>query len=358
MRMLTKYLIVEFLKIFSLCFFGFVFLYILIDLVERANQIVKSGATGYEVILYVLYSLPQICLQMLPISILLGTILTLAMFSRRNELIAIRAAGINMRIFNLPFLAAGVVAAATVFWLQENVAPVGNQKASDVWKYEIREKERRIKTTQENLWLIVSDGIVRIGLYQIKEKVMRDISFYRLTEDFQLVERMDAAEAAWNGDRWVAPEAFHRKFSERESSFDLVKNWELPIVEGPESLAAAEKQTEEMNARELKKYIARLEREGLDSTRYIVDLYFKYAFPLIALIMAALAVPFGIRTARQAGLAASVGASVILGVGAWLVLALFISFGHSGVFPPVISAWGMHVIFGVVAAYLWAKMPA
>ena len=358
MKTITRYLIAEFLKLFALCFFGFVFLYVLVDLVERANQIVKYGATGYEVLLYVLYSLPQICLQMFPISILLGTILTLTMFSRRNELIAIRAAGINMRIFNLPFLAAGLVAAAMIFWLQENVAPVGNQKANDVWNYEIREKERKIKTTQENLWLIVSNGVVRIGLYQVKEQVMRDISFYKLSDDFQLVERVDAAEAAWNGSRWVAPEAFHRKFSERESSFDVVKDWELPVVEGPQSFAAAEKETEEMNARELKRYIMRIKREGLDATRYIVDLDFKYAFPFIALIMAALAVPFGIRTARQAGLAASVGAAVILGVGAWLVLALFVSFGHSGVFPPVVSAWGMHVIFGAAAAYLWARMPA
>lgn len=357
MRTLLRYLVSEFAKIFALCFFGFVFLYVLVDLVERANQIVKYKATGYEVSLYVLYSLPQICLQMLPISILLGTILTLAIFSRRNELIAIRAAGINMRIFNIPFLVAGLLASLVIFWLQENVAPVGNQKASDVWKYEIREKERKIKTSQENLWLLVSDGIVRIGLYQIEERLMRDISFYRITDD-TLIERVDAKEASYNGAKWVASQAIRRRFEGTSVVLDVISNWELPVEEGPESFATAKKQTEEMNARELKEYIARHKREGLDATRYIVDLQFKYAFPLVALIMAALAVPFGIRTARQSGLAASVGASVILGVGAWLVLALFISLGHSGILPPVISAWGMHIIFGVSAIYLWMRMPA
>lgn len=357
MRTLLRYLVSEFVKIFALCFFGFVFLYVLVDLVERANQIVKSKATGYEVSLYVLYSLPQICLQMLPISILLGTILTLAIFSRRNELIAVRAAGINMRVFNIPFLVAGMLAALMIFWLQESVAPLGNEKANDIWKYEIRKKERKIKTSQENLWLLVSDGIVRIGLYQIEEKVMRDVSFYRIVDD-ALVERVDAKEASYDGVKWVASQAFHRRFEQTDVVLDIISNWELPVAEGPESFAAAKKQTEEMNARELKEYIARHKREGLDATRYIVDLQFKYAFPLIALIMAALAVPFGIRTARQSGLAASVGASVILGVGAWLVLALFISFGHSGVFPPVISAWGMHVVFGTFAVYLWMRMPA
>jgi len=358
MKTLVRYLLAEFLKLCVLCFAGFVFLYVLVDLVERVNQIVKSKAAGYEVALFVLYSLPQIALQMLPISVLLGTILTLALFSRRNELIAIRAAGINMKVFCLSFVVMGLLASTFIFWLQENVAPSGNQKAYEVWKYEIRGKKRKIKSKKENLWLLVSDGVVRVGLYRIEDRTMHDISLYRLTDGFGLRERVDAGEAAWDGGKWVAADAVLRRFNDSESTVEVLKVWVLPIEEAPESFAAAKKKPEEMNAAELKTYIARLEREGLDATRYLVDLHFKYSFPLIALIMAALSVPFGIRTARQAGLAASVGAAVVLGVVAWLVMALFISLGHSGFFPPVVSAWGMHLIFGGAAILLWVRMPS
>ena len=358
MRTLTRYLISEFLKLCLLCFGGFVFLYVLVDLVERANQIVKSKAAGHEVLLYVLYSLPQIALQMLPISILLGTILTLALFSRRNELIAVRAAGINMKVFNLPFVAAGVCAALLIFWVQENIVPVSNQKAYEVWKYEIRGKKRKVKLKQENLWLLTSGGVVRIGLYLVESQTMRDVSFYVLSGDFDLVERTDAAEVRWDGERWIAPSAMRRMFADSGFRVEQLRDWTLPIEESPDIFAAAKKKPEEMNAKELKRYIAKLEREGLDATRYIVDYHFKFSFPFIALIMSALAVPFGIRTARQAGLAASVGAAVVLGVVAWLVLALFISFGHSGFLPPKVAAWGMHFIFGSVAIYMWMRMPS
>ncbi|HDH96786.1 MAG TPA: LptF/LptG family permease, partial [Proteobacteria bacterium] len=239
-----------------------------------------------------------------------------------------------------------------------NVAPSGNQKAYEVWKYEIRGKKRKIKSKKENLWLLVSGGAVRIGLYHIENETMHDISFYRLGDGFDLVERIDADSAAWDGSRWVADGAVRRLFADSGSSVETMDKWVLPIEEPPESFAAARKKPEEMNASELKAYIARLEREGLDATRYIVDLHFKYSFPLIALMMAALAVPFGIRTARQAGLAASVGAAVVLGIVAWLVLALFVSLGHSGIFPPVVSAWGMHCIFGAAAVVMWIRMPS
>src|SRR5437899_9939312 len=70
----------------------------------------------------------------------------------------------------------------------------------------------------------------------------------------------------------------------------------------------------ESNYEELRRYIRDLQQSGFDVVRLRVQLYEKFAFPLITLVMAVLAVPFSLSTGKRgalAGVAAAVGIAVI-----------------------------------------------
>ncbi len=103
---------------------------------------------------------------------------------------------------------------------------------------------------------------------------------------------------------------------------------------------------------ELKRFIEKLQTEGYDATRYIVDLQGKIAFPLVSLILAVIGISFSLRSERSGGIAQSIGAGLVIGFSYWLVYAFAMSLGRSGVFPPLIAAWSGNILFSAASVWL------
>src|SRR5437870_11815510 len=102
-----------------------------------------------------------------------------------------------------------------------------------------------------------------------------------------------------------------------------------------------------MNYEELRRYIRDLQQSGFDMVRLRVQLYEKFAFPLITLVMAVLAVPFSLSTGKRgalAGVAAAVGIAVIYTT----VFRVLASKGNVSQLPPILAALAPDLIFGLV----------
>ena len=111
-----------------------------------------------------------------------------------------------------------------------------------------------------------------------------------------------------------------------------------------------------MNYQELKKYIHDLQQSGFDVVRLRVQLQKKFAFPLITLVMAILAVPFALSAGRRGaigGVAIAVGIAVI-----YLTISNFSeSMGNVSQLPPGLAAWAPDLFFALVGGYLILKVP-
>jgi len=128
------------------------------------------------------------------------------------------------------------------------------------------------------------------------------------------------------------------------------------ISEPPYYFKKEVRQSSEMNYEELRHYIRDLQQSGFDVVRLRVQLYEKFAFPLITLVMAVLAVPFSLSTGKRgavAGVAAAVGIAVIYTT----VFRLFESMGNVSQLPPILAAWAPDLIFGMAGGYLILKVP-
>src|SRR5205814_7524446 len=109
------------------------------------------------------------------------------------------------------------------------------------------------------------------------------------------------------------------------------------ISEPPYYFKKEVRQSSEMNYEELRHYIRDLQQSGFDVVRLRVQLYEKFAFPLITLVMAVLAVPFSLSTGKRgavAGVAAAVGIAVVYTT----VFRLLESMGNVSQLPPTLAA--------------------
>ncbi len=113
----------------------------------------------------------------------------------------------------------------------------------------------------------------------------------------------------------------------------------INIPEKPNDFKVMQKDAEKMGYFELRKYVKKIQSEGYDVTRYLVELQGKIAFPLITLILVFIAVPFSLRSERSGGAMESAGIGIFIGFSYWIVHAFSMSLGRSGMLPVFLSAW-------------------
>jgi lipopolysaccharide export LptBFGC system permease protein LptF len=177
---------------------------------------------------------------------------------------------------------------------------------------------------------------------------------------FQLTKRIYADRAHWEDSlhRWVCTQGWERDLRgpaiENYRTFDVAT---FPAVSEPPTYFKKEvKQSSEMNYQELRRYIRDLQQSGFDVVRLRVQLEKKFAFPIITLVMAVLAIPFALSSGRRGaitGVAVAVGIAVVY----WTVAGLFEAMGNISQLPPVLAAWSPDLIFALVGGYLILKVP-
>jgi len=90
--------------------------------------------------------------------------------------------------------------------------------------------------------------------------------------------------------------------------------------------------------------------------RLRVALWEKLSYPLIAVVMAVLAIPFALSMGRRGSLT-GVAAAVAVALAYWVVDGLFRAMGNVNYLPSVMAAWSADVLFGLAGGYLLLRTP-
>ncbi len=110
-----------------------------------------------------------------------------------------------------------------------------------------------------------------------------------------------------------------------------------------------------MNFLQLDSYINDLRQSGFDTVKLQVQFYRKFSVPLFALIMAAIAVPFGFLVGNR-GAMTGIGVSIAIAMSYWGIGTLFEKIGDVNQLPPSVAAWSPDVVFALTGMYLLLRM--
>ncbi len=117
-------------------------------------------------------------------------------------------------------------------------------------------------------------------------------------------------------------------------------------------LQVIEKTADNLGFRALRRYCAKLEKGGYDTTRYRTLLHAKLSLPFAALVMTFLGIPFALRSTRSGGVAIGIGLCLGIGFAYFVINATLISFGQGGALPPVVAAWAANLLFAAIGVWL------
>ena len=340
---------------------AFLMLLLVFTLFELLGDILRNSVSPLVVGEYLLNVSPYFIYNITPLSMLLAVLITLGVMQRSNEITAIKTTGISIYRIVTPLLVASALLAAGLFFADQFYLPHAN-KRQDALRNQIKGKPAQTYLNPDRKWIFGQHS--DIYYYQLfdsdRDQFGRLAVFQFDPATFQLTKRIYADRAHWEDSlkRWVCTQGWERNLRgpaiENYHTFDVAT---FPVVSEPPTYFKKEvKQSSEMNYQELRRYIRDLQQSGFDVVRLRVQLQKKFAFPIITLVMAVLAIPFSLASGRRGaitGVATAVGIAVVY----WTVAGLFEAMGNISQLPAALAAWSPDLIFALVGGYLILKVP-
>jgi len=357
MKILPRYLAREFTQNFFLSLGAFSTIYLVVEFFERINAFLVNKATVELMGAYFLNKFPSIVFQVAPASILLSSIITLGLMSRHNEILAMKSGGISLRRITFPILGVVIILYFILLGMNEFIVPSANQNVRMLRDLIIHKKKPMAAFKQNQIWIHSHQVIYNIQLYHPEKDFLEGVTLYRFDQNFRIIERVDARSAHWQDGRWIFSNVSVTHFS--ADGFPVRKKYPeltLALPETPNDFRIAEKNPDEMNYRELREYVHKIEHDGYNSTKYRCAMHAIFSYPFIGVIMAFLGIPIALRKERGAGVALGVGFSILISFAYLVAFSFSLELGKAGTLPPFLSAWLGNFIFALVGVYLFLSV--
>ncbi|KAB2965532.1 MAG: LPS export ABC transporter permease LptF [Thermoanaerobaculia bacterium] len=354
-NLIDRYVLRRFGFIFGLVLVSALALRVVADFTENVDDILKHQPPTSIVLRYYRYQMLQMAFEVAPLAVLVTTLVTFSLLARTNEVIAARSLGISLYRLAVPAVVAALLVAAGATLLQAQILPASNQKVAEAKdRIKGRPPARSLRSADKQ-W-ILGQGRFMYNYLSFDEgrSELRRLQVFEFDANNRLVARLFAEHAAWTPAGWTVSEGWSRTFEGREQlefrPFDGPAAIDLP--ESPSYFAAEVRRPAQMTFAELADYVKGLREGGQPQPKYEVALHNKIAFPVGAIVMALVGLPFSFRLQRKGALY-GLGISIILGIVFLAVYAFFSTLGEVGALPAAVAVWSPSLLFSLLSGYLF-----
>jgi len=359
-QILDVYVIRGWLFYLLLLVVAFTGIYIVFDFFQILGDVVRNHIAPRVVLDYYRYLIPQIIFTMLPLSVLVASLVGFGLLAKTNQVTAIKSAGVSLYRISLPVILAAAMLSAGMFLLEDQYLPALN-KQQDALRNQIRGRPAQTYYRPDRQWIFgESSRIYNYTFFDPDRNVFANFSAFEFDRHtFQMKRRIYAKRAFWEEhlQRWILEDGWSRDFDR-----DRVVSY-LPysvatfdeLSEQPPYFKKEVKTSEQMSALDLRDYIRELSQSGFDVVRLSIQLYRKFSYPVMTLIVGLIGIPFAFSMGRKGaltGVALSIGIAIVY----WSSSSLFEAMGNLHQLPPAMAAWSPDVLFGLGGIYFLLRI--
>ncbi|MBU1172663.1 MAG: LPS export ABC transporter permease LptF [Proteobacteria bacterium] len=346
----------------NLGFLSFIFL--LAQILEITNLVVNYKVSLGSVCLLVIYSMPEFLKFTIPMSVMMGVLLTFLKMASDKEIIAIKAGGCSIYHLMAPVFLFCLIGFAMTFGL----SVYGLSWSKNAYKDLVAEmmSQSADAAIKERVFNDHLPGIVfYVNTVDVKNKMLLDV----FIEDSRN-EKNKSTVVAPRGKRFVTPEnsdSFTLRlfdgmiirvkpedFSVNTIRFDTY-DITIPIEKAKNKPVSTVKDQDEMSVSELKAYIRDAKISDELRNAAIMDLHEKFSIPFACFTLGLLAMPMGLKSAfsrKSSGL----GLGLACFLAYYALMGLGWSGGKSSLFPPYFGMWMPNIIMGVFGLYMLLRV--
>ncbi len=365
---LDRYTIRNFLTPFTLCLFGFVIIWLIIDLSDNGPDFIDArnpASIGQIAGLYA-FQLPQIIVLTLDITILLAMLYMLGKMSRANEIISMLGTGRSIWRVLAPLFLFGTYASLVSLAFNYEWAPQAERKKENLLstlneKYQQKTAARGVLYRNRDEFRTWFVGTIPIDFAD--KKKLRNVKVFQQDGDGRIIQSLVAKSATWLPPGDETPLGTWRFYKGRTREFDhrgipkdtpfpggklYIENWS----ESPWKLQSGSLKPQYLGVQELRSYIATnsdLPKNKLAPFR--TELAHRWALPWRCLVVVLIGAPFGIVHSRR-GLLGGIASAMSISFLMFFFSAVFLALGTSGRIHPFVAAWLPNLAFTFVGLAL------
>lgn len=365
-QVVDTYVLKSFLFWFALLLTGFVLMTHVYTFFDLLSDIVKNQIAMSRVLTYLFFLTPQLIFDSAPLSVLVAVLITFGILTKHNEITAMKASGISLYRLSVPVLSTAFLLSAGLFAFAHYYVPPAN-RIQDAIRKEIKGKPVQTYLHPDRHWVFDpgTKNDPRVFYFQYidgEKKVMLGPEVFELNpSNFRLIKHIAAERARWSAaqNTWVFQNGWSRDDPggphEKFMNFTGQTATFAEVNERPDYFLQEVLQDQQMNYKQLKRYIRELQRSGIETIALQVSYYRKFALPLFALVMALISVPFAFMTGNR-GAMAGVVVSFAIAIAYWTLGKLFEQLGDVNLLPAALAAWSPDVIFAMAGMYFFTRM--
>jgi len=335
-RTLERYLARQIYAATGFVFVGFLGLFAFFDLIRELADLGKVDYHLRQVFTFVLLSTPTHAYELFPVVVLIGTMYVLAHLASNSEYTVMRASGLSPRRAALTLAKIGLAFVVLTFMIGEWIAPWSEEQAQ---KVKLRAMSSAIgQDLASGLWFKDEGSFINVREAR-QTNQLAGLRIYDFDADYRLQKITFAQRADYaGGGVWQLHDVARTHFTAEGPRIERQPRLEWRSRVSPDMLDALIVRPERMSAWALHKYTEHLAGNRQKTERYEIALWKKLFYPLAALVMMALALPFAYMQARAGMVGVKVFLGIMLGIFFHMLNSLFAHIGLLQNWPPLSAA--------------------
>ncbi len=360
--LVNRYLLREMLPPFVLNMVFFSLIFLMSQILEITNMIVNYHISMSTILRMVVYSLPYFMVYVLPMSVMMGILLTFLRLSNDREILALKAGGVSLAAL-LPAVLVFCMAGSLLTAFTTIYAMPWGQTALKRLTYEVAARHFDVGMKPGTFNNSFNGITIYVSQIDKKHRQLKDVFIedHRTADRVQTLvaprgrllqdpARMAAQLRLFDGIIHQADIDSRTVNTVHFARYDI----NLDVQRSLAHTRSQDKDEIEMSLAELRRF---LNSDAPRNTRYflvMIEYQKKFSIPFACFALGLLAVPLGVRTRfakRSFGLSLGLLAFLLY----YLLQSAGVVFGETGKYPPVVGMWMPNVVLGGIGIFLFIR---
>ncbi len=356
MSLLNRYLLSQFLKYFFTVNAGFVAIYLLVDFFEKFDDFSNGGKPLGLALEYFILTIPFVVDQLGPVFILLAGVITLGILNHTNELTALKAGGVPLRLIIRPLLIGSVIFTILFIAAAQWLLPITVARTNNIWFEQLKGKVPLGIMRNNRYYYKGKNGFYSFGWPIPTHYIFKDFSYSRWDDKYNINSLITAAYANWNeeDESWVLNVGQIQQIEDGNNyKIRNFKYKKLKLPERPEDFLIPENKSAEQSLTDLFQEIDRTEVEH-ETQAALTKFLSRASYILLGIPLLLLGLPILLYSYRKWGrdLSVAIPASCGLAFVAWGIWGALQSMAIAGHLSPILAAASIHIIFSLAGIFL------
>jgi lipopolysaccharide export system permease protein len=359
MKILSRYILKEFLSNLGLGLLIFTFILVLDRLFELVDLLIRKGVGLWLTTKMLIFMLPSTLTLTLPMSFLLAALLTYGRLAEHNEITAARASGLRPWSYMAMPVAAAMIAVLFLVPFNGYGAPLSHSHFRTLY-LEVLERNPLVRI-EEKTFTEIGDYHLYVHRKSRRNNQLKGITIYRMSSmgpplrifanrgiasvDVRQGVRLDLQDGRMEQ---IDPKNPNQWYSTAFENSTLV----IPMAK---TTSTSDRSLDEMTNAEIS---SRIQLQKAQKAPYAIldcQRHLRWALSFSPLLFVLLAIPLAVRVHRGGR---SVGFALSLGIMAlyYVLLMSGTAIGQRGVCPAWLAVWTGDAVMGAVAGGLFWRV--